>query len=143
MAGNGPPPRPGRVRRNRDERATTVLVFERGAQPPLPMDRDWHPMTEEWWSTWGASPMADHMTAVDWNVLKMTAPLVDKLWNGKLLTEAAKEIRLREESFGASIAARLRLRIQFAEADETGAAEVKSGDDELARRRQRQRASGE
>lgn len=125
MAGIGPAPKPAgqRARRNKDTNPVTVLVFTKGEQPLLPADIDWHPQTIVWWTTWGKSPMADFMTAVDWNVLLSTAVLVDKLWR-TASTEAAKEIRLREESFGASIAARLRLRMQFAEADEKGAEEV-------------------
>ena len=112
----------------------TILVFTKGEQPFLPADMEWHPQTITWWKTWGESPMAEHMTAVDWNVLLATAPLVDKLWR-TASTEAAKEVRLREESFGASIAARLRLRMQFAEADEKGAGEVRGKPGEAARNR--------
>ena len=136
MAGHGPPPKPAgqRVRRHKDLNPVTTLVFTRGVQPLLPADIDWHDQTVRWWTTWGESPMAEHMTAVDWNVLLATSILVEKLWR-TASTEAAKEIRLREESFGASIAARLRLRMQFAEADQSGAEEVTAVPGSAARAR--------
>lgn len=126
MAGRGPAPKPNALRRHRDNNPVTTLTFTKGSQPLLPADRDWHPITVDWWRTWGESALSDHMTQVDWNVLRSTAVFVDKIWTTGS-TEAAKEVRLREESFGASIAARLRLRMQFAEADEAGAPQSEPG----------------
>lgn len=61
--------------------------------------------------------MAEHMMDVDWSYLLDTAVLHAKLWESGS-TEAAKEVRLRVMSFGATLADRLRLRMQFAEADD-------------------------
>ena len=64
--------------------------------------------------------MAPHMMAVDWSYLLDTARLHSKLWDSGS-TEAAKEVRVRVQNFGATLADRLRLRMQFAEVDETDA----------------------
>jgi hypothetical protein len=60
--------------------------------------------------------------AVDWSYLVDTAIFHDQMWRardaGKSATEAGKEVRTRVQDFGATVASRLRLRMQFADADE-------------------------
>lgn len=120
-----PKPADQRVRRNRDQNPTTSLRFTRAQQPTLPAG-DWHPATLQWWKDWGESPQAEHFMAVDWSYLADTAVFHHMLWTardaGKAATECGKEVRLRVEGFGATIASRLKLRMQFAEADEKDAA---------------------
>lgn len=129
MAGRGPAPKPPgrRARTNVDPNPVTTLRFERADQPPLPAG-DWHPATVEWWRVWGESPQAEHFMAVDWSFLVDTAVFHHSVWcardAGKSSTEAGKELRLRVQDFGATVASRLRLRMQFAEADEKDGGQV-------------------
>jgi hypothetical protein len=124
MAGRGPAPKPAarRARRNVDPNPVTTILFEQGEQPDLP-EGAWHPMTREWWRTWGESPQAEHFMAVDWSFLLDTAVFHNAVWNakdeGRSATEAGKELRTRVQDFGATVASRLRLRMQFAEVDAT------------------------
>lgn len=119
MAGYGALPKPPgqKARRNKDPHPTTSLRFERGSQPELPEDIDWPLQTIRWWAAWGEAAIAEHFTQLDWEYLLGTALLHKKLWERES-TEAAKELRLREEAFGVTVAARLRLRIQWMEAED-------------------------
>lgn len=129
MAGRGPAPKPAsrRARANQDHNPVTTLRFESAEQPDLPGE-GWHPATVQWWATWGESPQAEHFMAVDWSYLVDTAVFHHALWTardaGKSATESGKELRLRVQDFGATVASRLRLRMQFAEADEKDGGQV-------------------
>jgi hypothetical protein len=125
MAGRGPAPKdPGRrARRNADPAPQTILRFEQAAAPELPDwpggDGDWPKRTREWWAMWQASPQAEHFSSTDWDFLLDTALIHARLWNGE--ASAAPELRLRVAKFGATPEDRSRLRMQFAQADETDA----------------------
>jgi hypothetical protein len=117
MAGYTPPKDPSRrARRNKDPRATVVLDFTPGAQPPLPSTIDWHPQTHVWWDMWGNSPMAELFVEADWIALAEAAIYHTALWNGNL--SAGPELRLRVQKFGMTPEDRARLRIVFADAQE-------------------------
>src|SRR6185436_21110050 len=121
----GPPPkRPDqRARRNKD--AVPWAVIEGGGepQPELPPDRPWCPETVDWWALWGASPQAKYFGTTDWAAMLDTARVHDGYWrsSGRAMLEHAAELRLRLAQFGAAPSDRLRLRIQFATAEETEA----------------------
>lgn len=118
MAGMGPAPKPAhrRARANADPVGVTTLEFQRCEPPELPDDMDWHPQTLRWWAIWQQSPMADIMGPTDWAFLLDTALMHNAMWNKGQWTLAA-EVRLRVAKFGATPEDRLRLRIQWADAD--------------------------
>ncbi|MFD9212081.1 hypothetical protein ACFVY9_02975 [Streptomyces sp. NPDC059544] len=135
MAGNGPPPKGRKVRRNADPIAQTVLRWERAEAPELPefrIERDgelvefvWPERTREWWQMWIESPQAEHFGSSDWQYLLDTALIHARLWRGDL--SAAGELRLRVAAFGATPADRARLRMVFAEADGADGGSGRSG----------------
>lgn len=122
MAGLGPAPKPAdrRARVNKDPVSTTNLTFQRCDPPELPDDYDWHPQTRRWWTIWQQSPMASIMGPTDWAFMIDTALMHDAMWSKKQWTLAA-EVRLRVAKFGATPEDRLRLRIQWADADDKDA----------------------
>ncbi|MEV6836780.1 hypothetical protein AB0N17_20110 [Streptomyces sp. NPDC051133] len=135
MAGNGPPPKARKVRRNADAIAQTVLRWERAEAPELPtfeIEQDgelrefvWPGRTREWWQMWIDSPQSEHFGASDWQYLLDTALIHARLWRGDL--SAAAELRLRVAAFGATPADRARLRMVFAEADGADGGSGRSG----------------
>lgn len=122
MAGRGPAPKDPRrrARRNADSTPTTVLRHERASAPSLPpkgpAGLSWPAATKRWWSTWKASPQAEHFGSTDWSFLLDTAALHARFWHGDVAV--APELRLRVAKFGATMEDRARLRMQFAAADE-------------------------
>lgn len=118
MAGRGPAPKDPhrRARRNVDTAPQIMLPFQSCDPPELPEEYDWHPVTLRWWATWQSSPMAQIMGPTDWDFLRDTARLHDAYWKGDLKLSA--ELRLRVAKYGCTPEDRLRLRIQWAEADE-------------------------
>ena len=135
MAGRGSPPN---ERRSRDrDNVTREIIKSDGRLGGFPLpddvlpliaekDRDpdywdgeaqreeWHPQTVRWWQNWRESPQAAKMlTAPDWDYLLDTALLHHQMWvSGGKNSERAAEIRLRVAAFGATIADRLRLRLE-------------------------------
>lgn len=105
-----------RARRNVDVHPSTTLPFQSCNPPELPLSKDWHPQTRRWWATWRDSPMAQLMGPTDWDFLLDTALMHHALWADGHWTVAA-ELRLRVAKFGATPEDRLRLRIQWADAD--------------------------
>lgn len=143
MAGMGPPPKePGkRVRRNAEPTVLRLVPHVKAEQPRLKdffethFDKKtgkavrrkfvWPQQTREWWAMWGESPLSAEFTATDWSELLVTAKLHAEFWRGN--TKVAPELRLRVGKFGATPEDRLRLRIQFAIADD-----AESGKDDAA-----------
>lgn len=118
MAGMGAAPKDAhrRARANKDPNPSTRLEFQACVPPDLPADMDWHPMTRAWWKVWQNSPMALIMGPTDWASMLDTALLHHDMWKYRHWTVAA-EVRLRCAQFGATPVDRLRLRIQWADAD--------------------------
>jgi hypothetical protein len=60
MAGMGPPPKPGAIRRNKSTIDWVFLPREgrQGEPPKLPNWRTWHPATLDAWRTWWSTPQA-------------------------------------------------------------------------------------
>lgn len=136
MAGNGPAPKASRSR-SRDTPSREVIKSDgRIGGFPLPNDvlprvekkdedpdywegeaqrEEWHPQTVRWWQNWRESPQAVKMlTAPDWDYLLDTALLHHQMWmSGGKNSERAAEIRLRVATFGATVADRLRLRLEI------------------------------
>ena len=136
MAGNGPTPNERRSRAR--DTATRDIIKSDGKVGGFPLpddvlplipekDRDpdywegedqreeWHPATVRWWQHWRESPQAVKMlTAPDWDYLLDTALLHHQMWvSGGKNSERAAEIRLRVATFGATVADRLRLRLEI------------------------------
>lgn len=125
MGARGPAPKSKsrRARRNADTTAETTLIFEPCNQPELPElpgGDEWSPRTKEWWRKWGDSPLADGFCEQDWEYLLDTALVHNDVW-GFMNLDRLGELRIRVSEFGVTYAARARLRIQFAEADEKDA----------------------
>lgn len=90
-----------------------------GSAPKIPRAewRKLHPRTKEWWNVWLEAPQASQFVGTDWQRLRgFLLPLVENfnraLERGevKLAKELAGELRLQEQDFGATPAARLRNR---------------------------------
>ena len=142
MAGRGPAPKDPskRVRRNADVVPLRVVEVEPTSKPVLPeftvqVTRDgelvseefvWPEATREWWDALDLHPLAGEFIKTDWSYLLDTARLHAAFWQGDL--KLAGELRLREAKYGFTPEDRLRLRIQFAQADE--------GEDRVRRRRE-------
>ena len=126
MAGRGPAPKPAerRVRSGGAHQTQTILRFEQAAQPRLPSTQPggspWPALTRRWWKTWAESPQAEHFGSTDWSFLLDTAVLHARFWDGDVTT-TAPELRLRVSKFGATPEDRMRLRMQFAQADDADA----------------------
>lgn len=61
MAGMGPPPKPGAIRRNKPTLGEWVELpaeGRKGKPPALPKWRAWHPATVEAWAGWWSTPQA-------------------------------------------------------------------------------------
>lgn len=117
MPGKGPAPKAVRSRPNdtaRRQAEMTRLEADGSLRgPDLPDSADFHPRTIDWWRSWRASPLAQHMSDVDWDFLLDTAILHSRMWNGD--DRLAGEIRLRVSKFGATPEDRLRLKVQVDE----------------------------
>ena len=109
-----------RARRNVDPHPTTRLEFRPCKPPELPKNMNWHEMTQRWWATWQESPMAALMGPTDWAFMLDTALMHHNMWAKQQWTLAA-EVRLRVAKYGATPEDRLRLRIQWADADDKDA----------------------
>lgn len=122
MAGRGPAPKDPsrRARHEKDPHPTLRLEFQTCTPPDLPKTYDWHPQTVAWWKVWQDSPMAELMGPTDWSYLLDTALMHHAMWEKGAWTLAA-EVRLRVAQFGATPADRMRLRIQWADADDKDA----------------------
>lgn len=119
---DGPLPKPGRARRNKDSIPSTVVQFVGASRQELPDDllRDgeqWHPATVRWWNRWANSPLIEKWTELDWSELEACAVLHNEFMRKRTFS-LGSEIRMRMEKFGATPADRARLRIVFADADE-------------------------
>lgn len=135
MAGNGPTPNETRSRARDNVTREIIKSDGRLGGFPLPADvlplipekdrdpdywdgepqrEEWHPQTVRWWQNWRESPQAAKMlTAPDWDYLLDTALLHHQMWvSGGKNSERAAEIRLRVATFGATVADRLRLRLE-------------------------------
>ena len=108
-----------RARNNKDPHPTIRLDFKPCEPPELPDVEgvNWHPMTRAWWAVWQRSPMATLMGETDWAYMADTALMHHAMWEKGQWTLAA-EVRLRLAQYGATPADRLRLRIQWADADD-------------------------
>lgn len=135
MAGNGPTPSERRSRARDNVTRDVIKSDGKIGGFPLPSDvlprvekkdadpdywegeierEEWHPQTVRWWQNWRESPQAAKMlTAPDWDYLLDTALLHHQMWmSGGKNSERAAEIRLRVATFGATVADRLRLRLE-------------------------------
>lgn len=108
-----------RRRRNSDPMGRTTLRYDPAPQPKLPgKAAGWPARTRQWWRMWGASPLAEGLTAVDWDYLIDTAYLHAAFVQGNM--SVASELRLRVAKFGATPEDRARLRIDMAPVGPTG-----------------------
>jgi len=124
MAGRGPAPKPAARRAHHGSLGDiTTIEFTPSPQPGLPSDTPWPDRTVEWWKMWGDSPLSDRFSTADWDFLIDTALLHAAVWSGRF--ELMGELRLRVAKFGQTPEDRARLRIQFAEADQTEAKAAK------------------
>lgn len=129
---SGPAPKDPskRARRNAEPVPMRILPKLLAEQPELPefdvqveIDGDltsqrfvWPERTREWWQMWADSPLSTEFTATDWSELMDTALIHARVWSGDL--KWMPELRLRTAKYGATPEDRLRLRIQFAQAEE-------------------------
>lgn len=112
MAGHGPAPKEGRIRRNADPVDTITLSDSPTEVPRLRGYAKYSAATRAWWDTWIASPQASAFAPTDWRRLMMLAPLVEK-YHEDPKPALLSEIRLNEERLGATVADRQRLRMKL------------------------------
>ncbi len=118
MPGLGAPPKPPglRARRNKDPIPLRVINVVSAPQPELPEAMQWPEQTLDWWRMWAESPLSAEFTSADWSFLVDTAVIHARFWSGD--TKMAGELRQRVAKFGQTPEDRLRLRIQFAHAEQ-------------------------
>lgn len=133
--------------RARANRASTAATLPADAPavvaPPLPANREWSPITLDWWTDLWAAPMSHEYHSSDRHALFMLAALMDDFWTTdtpsrrKALSE---EIRLSRQAFGLTPYDRRRLEWTIESAEESkdrgaqrrsrqGAAQPKAGAD--------------
>ena len=153
MAGRGFPAEPGSRRYKKIRTHEVIATSGQLHGPPLPTyipglgdgKVRWHPQTRRWWTAWRRSPQAVRMiTELDWTFLFETALLHHRFWaDGEVKLGA--ELRIRQAKFGATPEDRSRLRVEVqdagatvrinvAERDDGGRAEVSQMDDARRRR---------
>lgn len=115
-----------RQRRNAPPIPTTILDRRKDNEligPDLPKEFSWGKRTREWWDMWRRSEIAPRMEKSDWEHLMDTANLHNEYWSRTLppasMTSYAAEIRRRVAAFGATLEDRLKLRIKFADTEES------------------------
>lgn len=112
MAGNGPPPKENRRRRNADTYAAdTKSVVDDGELRGPPLEGAWTPETRAWWDIWRRSPQAKTFITTDWVRLKDIARLREVFAN-KPSALLYAEIRQNESLLGATHTDRLKARIK-------------------------------
>lgn len=143
MAGVGPPPKQGAIRRNKRPEPTKLVRTETLTGPELPEgvlpdDAQWHKVTRTWWENWRRSPQASRMLSdPDWDFLLDTALMHHVMWS-KGRWEFAAEIRLRVAKFGATVEDRLRLKAEISTPEPMKAGSTPAGTvTDLDARRQR------
>lgn len=120
MTGPAPKPAGTRARRNKATTNATLKADAAIVAPELP-ERDWHPMTLEWWRDLWASPMAPEYDDSDRHGLFKLALLQDDFWTAETARdrkEASAEIRLQEQRFGLSPIDRRRLQWEIEKSEE-------------------------
>lgn len=136
---SGPPPNPGRVRRNKDTMSPfrTLVPDEILRGPDLPDEYDWHPRTVEWWHTWRCAPQAQLMRDTDWDVMLVAARIHDTIMrissnaNAKTtdIANLSRELDRKLANYGATYADRLKLRFVIADVDPALPEEYEEEDD--------------
>ncbi|WP_201308842.1 phage terminase small subunit [Puerhibacterium puerhi] len=155
MAGRGPAPKPGAVRRNKEPEKTKLVAGDEPRGPELPDDvlpitdtlvqdgkevivrEEWHPQTRRWWDSWRTSPQASRMlSGPDWDFLLDTALMHHVMWS-RQKWEFASEVRLRVAKFGATPEDRLRLRVEIETPEEAPVGEASATVTSISDRRRR------
>lgn len=115
----GLPPNPDAVRHDSHPDpvpAVTLVETDELLGPDLPDDQTWCERTREWWNTWRRSPQAKVFLDTDWQYLLETASLHHEFWDedtpSTQRVKLASEIRMRVQSWGATYADRLKLRMR-------------------------------
>jgi len=112
-----------RARRNTASTASTLPSAAREqAAPALPDEREWHPLTLEWWADMWAAPMAGEYHESDRHALFVLAALMDDFWQARSPTmrkELSIEIRLQRQAFGLTPYDRRRLEWTIESAEES------------------------
>jgi hypothetical protein len=125
MAGRGFAPNPNSINQRKNHRGEWIeLELEAFDPPELPRGyRDgkrsvvFRDETREWFESWRESPQARRITRTGWQRLLMLARLVDQFHRSPS-TSLLAEIRLNEQSFGATPRDMLSLRWNLKERDE-------------------------
>ncbi len=121
MGVRGPAPKNPEMRQRRNKTATrAVLKVVKADMEPfaLPEEKEWHPLTLEWWAVLWRSPMAPEYIEMDKFALLRLAHLVDAAHRkpGDLKLEA--EIARQEQRFGLTPLDRRRLQWEIEKGEE-------------------------
>jgi hypothetical protein len=112
MAGNGPPPKENRRRRNADTYAADPKILRDDDEVRGPaLVGDFSPAVRSWYDNWRRSPQAAAFLMTDWMRLRMLVPLVDDYLKKPTAMKMA-EIRQSESLLGATYVDRLKGRMK-------------------------------
>jgi hypothetical protein len=112
MAGNGPPPKENRRRRNADTYADVQrTVVDDGELVGPALEGTWSSETRQWWEIWRTSPQAKAFITTDWVRLRDIARLREAFMV-KPSALLFAEIRQNEALLGATHTDRLKARIK-------------------------------
>lgn len=111
MAGRGPAPKENAIRRN----AVDLSHLEGDEDIPERLKKlfkrdSYSVATQRWWDTWVESDQAKSFKSTDWQRLQTLAPLVEAYFR-RPGHNALAEIRQNESLLGATVADRMRLRM--------------------------------
>lgn len=121
MAGMGPPPKPGAIRRSKPTFEWVELPSEgrKGPPPPLPKWRNWHAGTKAEWTGWWSTPQATRWDQTGRSLLRW-ALLFDRLMaEADCPVSVHTQIQVLEDRHGFSEKAMLNLRWRIKK-DEVG-----------------------
>lgn len=119
-------PKENPARRNKPSIPDTILIRRKDDEligPDLPKTKAWCSETKEWWDMWRKHEIAPKLEPSDWETLKGVAVLHNEFWIGAVppatMVSLWSEIRRGVAAFGATLEDRLKLRIKFADNEES------------------------
>lgn len=112
MAGNGPPPKENRRRRNADTYSADPRVIKDDGEVRGPaLVGDFPDAVRSWYDNWRRSPQAATFLMTDWMRLRMLVPLIAD-YLAKPTAMKLAEIRQNESLLGATHVDRLKARMK-------------------------------
>ena len=119
--GGSLPKDPAERRRRNAEVRTTIDAGPRPKARPFPKTSRAapDPRVKGWWTSWVESPVVQRWESTDWQRLEALVPIVQGYWScvdegdAAMLLRFAAELRLQESLLGATLADRLRNKLDI------------------------------